>query len=159
MTAGILHSSRPLHLLMRYSDKFSDNTIAAHLDVVSRKGSVWLGKMGKTLARRHVKTLNEQCSNKIPTYVFLVQRLPGGYEVYQARLAEVSRSFPEDQKLIPPYYDKQKITSYIRLWQRVTAIKKIDSAVLKRLHIATSGSSAADTIRQSMAALFIVRQS
>lgn len=158
MNAGTLGSSRPIHLLMRYSDKFSDDTIAAHLDVVRRKGSVWLGKMGKTLARQHVKALNEQCSNKVPTYVFLVQKLPGGYEVYQASLAEVSRSFPEDQKLIPPYYDKQKITSYVRLWQRVTAIKKVDSAVLKRLHIVTSGSPAADSIRQSMAALFIVRQ-
>ncbi|GEM_PF-3396735 len=148
-----------MHLLMRYSDKFSDDTIAAHLDVVNRKGSVWLGKMGKTLARRHIKTLNEQCNNNIPTYVFLVQKQPSGYEVYRASLAEVSRSFPQDQKLIPPYYDKQKITSYIRLWQRVTSIKEVDSAVLRRLRIATSGSSAADTIRQSMAALFIVHQS
>jgi hypothetical protein len=159
MTAGTFYSSRPLHLLMRYSDKFSDDTIAAHLDVIERKGSVWLGKMGKTLARHHVKTLNEQCGKKIPTYVFLVQKSRGGYEVYRGSLAEVSRTFPENQKLIPSYYDRQKITSYIRLWQRLTDIKKMDSAVLKRLHIATSGSSAADTIRQSMAALFIVHQS
>jgi hypothetical protein len=160
MTPESTQSTRPLHLLMRYSDKVTgiEDTIVAHEDIAKRKGAVWLGKMGKTLARKHVDTLNDQCSKKIPTYVFLVQKRRGGYEVYQGNVTEVSRSFPDERQLIPSYYDKQRITSYIRLWQKVTMIRKVDSTILKRIYIATSGSPASETLQHSMAALFLVHQ-
>jgi hypothetical protein len=145
---------------MKYSDKLTavEDTIAAHQEVAKRKGAVWLGKMGKSLARRHVDTLNEQCKDGVPTYVFLVQKHRDGYEVYQGNVIEVRRVSPEDRQLIPPYYEKQGIIRYVRLWQKLTAIRKLDAAALKRLYIASSGSSAADTLPRSMAALFLVHQ-
>ena len=145
---------------MRYSDKLTavEDTIAAHQDVAKRKGAVWLGKMGKTLSWQHINTLNEQCQDGVPTYVFLVQKHRHDYEVYQGNVIEVSRVCPEDRRLIPPYYEEQGIIRYIRLWQKLTAIRKLDAAALKRLHIASSGSSAAETLPHSMAALFLVRQ-
>lgn len=153
--------TRPLHLLMRYSDRLTgvEDTIAAHQEVAKRKGAVWLGKMGKTtLSRHNVNILNEQCKDNVPTYVFLVQRCSRTYEVYQGYVVGVSRLPPDNRRLIPPYYEQYGIIPYIRLWQKLTAIRKLDATVLKRLYIASSGSSASETLPRSMRALFLVNQ-
>jgi hypothetical protein len=145
---------------MRYSDKLTavDDTISAHQEIAKRKGAVWLGKMGRTLARIHVNTLNEQCKHDVPTYVFLVQKCADGYELYQGNMVEVSRVFPDDRRLIPPYYEQRGILQYMRLWQKLTGIRKVDADVLKRLYVASSGSSAAETLPRSIAALFLVHR-
>lgn len=145
---------------MRYSDKLTavEDTISAHQEIAKQKGAVWLGKMGRTLARNHVKTLNEQCKHNIPTYVFLVQKSGVGYELYQGNMVEVSRASPDDRRLIPPYYEQRGILRYMRLWQKLTGIRRVDPAVLKRLYVASSGSTAAETLPRSIAALFLVHQ-
>jgi hypothetical protein len=145
---------------MKYSDKLTavDDTITAHQEIAMRKGAVWLGKMGRTLARNHVRTLNEQCKHNVPTYVFLVQKRGHAYEVYQGNVIEVSRVSPDDRQLIPRYYEQRGILQYMRLWQKLTGIKKVDAGALKRLYVASTGSSAAETLPRSIAALFLVHQ-
>src|SRR5260221_721868 len=103
---------------MRFSDKlgFIDDTIEAHSDVIKKRGAAWFGKMGKTLGHGNVQRINEQCKDKVPTYLYLFQK-SAGVKIYRGEILEIVRALPAGQKrFVPEYYGKNNLAKYIRLW-------------------------------------------
>ncbi len=152
--------NEPIDILMRFSDKLGaiDDTVAAHKKVIDKKGAVWFGKMGKTLARRHIVRINSQCEDGIPTHLFLVQSSKRRYEVYLGELLEVARRLPLGQReLIPSYYEANHIIKYMTLWSKVADLRPLDSPSLSKIYVAATGSRISEALRTSMAGLFIVR--
>jgi len=156
-----LPSPAPIHILMRFADKLLsiDDTIAEHNRLIARHGTVWIGKLGKPLAERHIMRVNEQCRQNIPTYLYLVQKKGTAYQAYRATVVRMSRALPKrEQNLVPHYYEERKITRYVGFWTKLSGITQIEKGQLFELHIASSLFAVPDTLARSMAALFVVRE-
>lgn len=150
----------PIHLLMRFSDKlgFIDNTIGAHKEVIQKRGSTWLGKMGKTLGHDKVARLNRQCQKHVPTFLYLVQKFAKEHQVYCGKILEVRRTLPSSSRqLVPAYYKANGLEKYIRLWIKLSSLRQVSSLEINDYVIASSGSPALVTLGRSMAALFVLR--
>lgn len=151
----------PEHIVIRFSDKLgaTADTIEAHTRVIDKYGVAWFGKMGKTLALRHVERINEQCEIGIPTHLYLVQSSRQESRVYRGDLLQIARRLPLDQKrFIPNYYQENDLVKYMTLWGKLSSLKLIDSSYLTRLYVASSGSPVSQVLGASMAGLFIVRE-
>jgi hypothetical protein len=154
-------ASNPIHILMRFSDALgrTEDTIAAHKEIISRHGAVWIGKLGKTLAWRHIGRINEQCARGVPSFLYLVQRKKRQYEAHRGSVVAVARGFPaKEQRLVPAYYEKRGMTRYMSLWLKLSAIVPVEQAEFRNLRIASTWMPVSQTLPHSMAALFIVRQ-
>jgi hypothetical protein len=150
-----------MHVLMRYADPAHDSsidTIRAHQDLIERRGTVWLGKFGKKLASEHVLRVNQQCKEGIPTYLYLVQKRSGAYQVHRATVAAMARTLPRGQgHLVPPYYEQRRLLRHIGFWAKVTDIVALDSYDLRDLEVAGSGTDVSYALRHSMAGHFLIR--
>ncbi len=81
---------------MRYADSLFGgvDVVHEHEQVVRSEGAVWIGKIGRPLARKKASLLNEQIDRGIPTFLYLVQRIGGGYAWTKATLTRVERELP-----------------------------------------------------------------
>ena len=111
-----------MHVLMRYADHAQDftiDTIQAHQDLIERRGAVWLGKFGKKVASEHVLRVNQQCKEGIPTYLYLVKKRGGAYQVDRATVTAMARTLPRGQgDLVPPYYEERRLLGTLAFGQR-----------------------------------------
>jgi hypothetical protein len=151
----------PIHLLMRFSDKLGaiENTIQAHTEVIKKKGSVWFGKIGKTLGNERVERINQQCADGVVTHLYLVQKSSKVYQVFRGTIAHVSKDLTKEEKaLLPQYYDVNDLTRYMKLWVKLTNLQQASLAELSFLRVATSGGDMRETLRTSMAAIFAVKK-
>ena len=151
----------PIHILMRFSDKLGaiEDTVEAHSIMIKKHGAVWFGKMGKTLSRQNIERLNKQCEQGTPTHLYLVQKTANRYEIYRGVILAVRRETPiKDRKIIPPYYEKNRLSLYMNLWVKLSGLDRIELTSLSSLYIATSGFAAPETLRASMAAIFIIKE-
>jgi hypothetical protein len=149
-----------IHLLMRFSDKIGQiaDTIEAHSDVIKKRGSVWYGKMGKTLGPDKVRRINAQTKKRIPTFLYLIQKAPRAYEVYRGTILEIVRELPTGQRgFVPKYYEANRLEEYIRLWIKLSNLKSVPFTDITKYVISSSGSPALVSLGQSMAALFVIR--
>lgn len=150
----------PIHLLMRFADKLTtiDDTVGEHGKVIRKHGAVWLGKLGKHLAEKHIATLNGQCRQGIPTYVYLVQKAGRRYDVYRGRIATISLSVPRNEQcLVPKYYELRGIAQQVAFWIKLASVRKIPVEKLRKLHVAATGTPVPNALARSMAGLFILR--
>jgi len=151
----------PIHVLMRYSDLLHsvDDTIHLHREVLDRHGAVWVGKLGKPLARSHIAQVESQVQRGIPTYLFLVQRTAGRYEVYRGTVVEMARALPAAEgHLVPEYYEALGILAQVGFWTKVCRIERLDPGCLDALRVSTSGSAVPYSLITSMAGMFIVEE-
>jgi hypothetical protein len=151
----------PIHILMRFSDKLGaiEDTIEVHNKIIEKRGSVWFGKMGKTLGVPHVERINKQREEGISTHLYLVQKSPKVYEVYRGIVITARRTCPiKEKNLIPDYYEQNHILKYMRLWIKLSKLEQMEPVILRNLRIANSGLPASETLRTSMAAMFIVKE-
>jgi hypothetical protein len=149
--------SDEIHLVMRFSDSIATvSTIEAHLEIIARYGTVWFGKMGKTLSLTNIDTLNKQARRGIPTHLYLIKRQGQHYDVHCGKVEAVSRSAPAQKWLVPPYYDKNALSRYMTLWVKLSGLLPIEEKVLSRLWLA-SGATVAETLGRTMAAMFVAR--
>lgn len=150
-----------MHVLMRYADHGSDfsiDTVQAHQDLIQRRGAVWLGKFGKRLASEHVLRVNQQCREGTPTYLYLVKKRGGAYQVDRATVQAMARALPRGQRhLVPAYYEEHRLLRHIGFWTKVTDIVRLDSYDLRDLEVASSGTDVSYALRHSMAGHFLVR--
>jgi len=70
-----MNTKKPVHLLLRFSDLLlkDGDTITEHNKVIESEGAVWFGKMGSSVAQRHIDVFNEQIQEENPIYVYLVK--------------------------------------------------------------------------------------
>ncbi|HVA79524.1 MAG TPA: hypothetical protein VNF29_01210, partial [Candidatus Binataceae bacterium] len=134
-------------------------TIQAHQDLIERQGAVWLGKFGKKLARAHVLRVNQQCKEGIPTYLYLVKKRSGAYQVHRGTVTSMARVLPRGQAhLVPPYYEERRVLKHIGFWTKVTEIVRLDLYDLRHLEVAASGTDVSYALRHSMAGHFLIRE-
>ena len=122
--------------------------------MLDKKGSVWMAKFGKTLSANTVARLNHQIKDGTTTFLYLVGKR--GITWFRATLAEVNRSRPEDDSLIPAYYGNNSPASKARLWFRATSLESIAPSEGNSLTVKSSGRGVADAMAMSMASAFIV---
>jgi hypothetical protein len=107
---------RPVHVLLRFSDKLFQvgDAMTAHQELIKRHGAVWLGKFGRPMAQRRADDLNEQIRGGVTTRVYLVQRARSGYVLYEGTVDRFAFAVPPSEtRLIPPYYvEKSKRTCF-----------------------------------------------
>jgi len=155
-----MEEKQPIHVLMRFSDKIGaiEDTAEAHCRVLRKWGAVWFGKMGKTLGTGYIERINGQCSRKVPTYLFLVQKGRKGYEVHRGKIEHIRRDLPASQlNLIPSYYETNRIMKYVRLWIKLSKLQAATPNALDELIVSSSSMPVLDSLHSSMAGLFIVR--
>jgi len=145
----------PEHILIRMKSE-DGLTIKEHGDIISRKGSAVIGKIGQSLSATSIKSLNEQISRNIETYLFLTMKegWNGEYVTYQCLLKNVSAQLDETKsELVPTYY----ATSYkeIKTWFEISAMGKMTRENMNRIFVLSSGRAIMSVIK-STAAVFRV---
>ena len=153
-------SKEAIHLVMRYVDKYGIETVPVHEEVVSKKGAVLVGKVGKPIAIPTIQMLNEQVESGIPTYLFLISKTaPGEYLCHQGTIECISSELPSKEKhLIPDYYRENRITPFVTLWIKISTLAATRKTGLSKLTIASNGKNLLSTLPKSMIGLFLVRQ-
>jgi hypothetical protein len=151
----------PIHILVRFSDQLLENTdtITEHNRVIKQHGAVWFGKMGNTVAHRHIECLNEQIEKGIPTFAYLVKGNRRKSTFFQCKLLTASRSLPEEEAhLVPSYYHEKEIIRYIRFWMKISEASPLDASELSNLKVASSVFPISETLYKSSSGHFIVKQ-
>jgi hypothetical protein len=147
---------------MRFADSLCGgvDTILEHRAVLDRHNAVWIAKMGKPLAGQKITELREQIRGGTATYVFLVQRVGGGYQWTRCRLVDIAKSLPHDErKLVPAYYHDNNVVGQAATWFKLTGIQKAHTRDVVKLRVLSSGRPIAETLKSSMAAMFVVTSS
>jgi len=150
-----------IHLLVRFSDSLlrDRDTISEHNHVIKREGAVWFGKMGATVAQRHIDVLNNQVQEGVPTFVYLVKGNRRKSTIYRGSLAVASKSLPKEEKhLIPTYYADLDIPKYVRFWVKLTEIVPIEFSDLQKMQVASSVLPIRETLFKSSSGHFILRE-
>ena len=149
----------PQHIVMRFADSMCGgvDTIGEHRKVIAEQGAVWIAKLGKPLAGQKISLLGEQINRGTPTYLFLVRRKGAAYEWVKARLVALNRRLPQKEAcLTPSYYRPAGVMENAGTWLKVTKLMKPEPGEIAKLHVSSSGRQIIDTLKGSMAAMFLV---
>jgi hypothetical protein len=146
---------------IRFSDDLYSigDTIGEHRDVIDRVGAVWLGKFGKTLAVRHVDAINTQIDAARPSYLYLIRKRQSsrGYDAFRGDIRAISRDEADvDRTLVPSYYDRLNLWPVVGVWIRLSSLEDIDPIDLEKVCVLRSNMPLAESLRLSMAGMFIV---
>ena len=156
-----MYNKYPIHLLIRYSDNlYKINDVSEeHNNVISLYGSVWFGKVGKTLGLPHIEKIKKQITKSEPSYLLLVQRVGKKYSTYRGRINDLSRSFPKaSENLIPSYYFSKGLIDNINLWINISELLLMEGDYLRNFRVISSIMTIEETLSSSMAALFIIKE-
>jgi hypothetical protein len=142
---------KALHLVVRFSDTMFGvgDVVALHNRVVEKHGAVWFGKLGQTIAQSRVDKLNKQVEEKVSTFLYLVKGNRRRSTAYRASLRMVSREKPEDDTLIPPYYDEKELIQYMKAWMKVGKIEGIEMSEMSSLKAINSVFPISETLVRS----------
>lgn len=152
-----------VHLLLRFSDELyrTGGVIDKHRAVIETEGAVWWGKLGRAVSRQRLENLEAQLERGVPTFVYLVQgkrtRLGTQYVACRGDAIAFSSALPPgEESLVPPYYDELELKRYIGTWIKLTDIADCPADVLQSYVISSSRAPASESIRTSMAAMFLI---
>ena len=154
-------SEPPVHVLMRFSDALNPNgnTIEIHQQMIAEKGAVWFGKAGKPLGYRHVARISRQCEEHVPTFLYLVQRIEGQYELHKGSVLQVVRSLPSSERqFVPDYYSDLYFLKNVRYWTKLSTLTRAPKDEMEKLVLLNTGMPARLSLMHSMAGLFLVRR-
>lgn len=157
--AATARATRAMHLVVRFSDSLCGgvDTIYEHMSVIEQSGAVWFAKMGRPLAGHRIDLLSDQIRRGIPTFLFLVQKAGQAYVWAQGTLCAISRSLPAGERAFtPPYYRDCKVNQAASIWFKVSKISRPRASRIKLLSVASSGNPISESIRNSMAPMFVV---
>jgi len=154
-------TDKALHLVVRFSDTMFGvgDVVAFHNRVVEKHGAVWFGKLGQTIAQSRVDKLNQQVEKKVPTFLYLVKGNRRKSTAYRAPLLLVSRERPEDDALIPTYYDEKELEQFMKAWMKVGKIEAIEMSEMSSLKAINSVFPISETLVRSSSGYFLVRES
>lgn len=143
------NADRPLHVLLRVRSE-NGQTISAHTEIIQRKGTALLAKMGEPLGPDFKTKLTEQIARKVKTFLFLTTRegWNGPYVTYQCRLEQVSDSVPPNkQSLVPRYYGQVQATA--STWFEISSMERLTRDEMNRIFVLSSGRSIMSVIASS----------
>lgn len=150
-----------MHVAIRFSDDLYSigDTIGRHREILARSGAVWLGKFGKPLAAKRIELINEQVAAETPSYLYLVRKRPrsAGYDSFRGGILKMSRDEDDvEQKLVPGYYDRLNLWGLVGFWVKLSTLDPLPPDGLKHLRVLRSNMPLTDSLRSSVAGMFIV---
>jgi hypothetical protein len=154
--------SKTLHLVIRFSDTMFSvgDVVEKHNEIVDKHGAVWFGKLGGTLSLSRIELLNEQISQKIPTFIYLVKGNRRKSTPFKASIISISRDLPKKEKgLIPPYYAEKKLLQYMNAWIKIGRIEQVEMSSMKNLKAINSIFPLEETLVRSSSGYFLVHES
>jgi hypothetical protein len=117
-----------IHVLVRVVG--GPHTVPGHSEMVSRKGAVLFGKMGRPISKQFRDTLNDQIARGVNTFFFLTTRegegsAPRRLVTHKCKLRHVYNGSLDNAKrrLIPSYYSTFMIDD-IRTWFEITSFER-----------------------------------
>lgn len=134
-------------LVIRYGKNIVDNCIEKHIDVLSKLGSCWFGKIGTAPSQ---KFINMIMSERTPRLILYSKE-----EVFECDITEVSYEKPQNE--YPEYYDEKIFGGALlpKIYFRLSRIEKIDKKELTDYIIVSSRGKLIDTLNRSMTSFFL----
>jgi hypothetical protein len=127
------------HVLLKVRSE-GGQTITAHADMVTRKGTAMLGKIGKGIGAVFRDKLNLQIELGIKTFLFLTTRegWNGPFVTYRCVLQGVHPTLDVDKKtLVPSYYAHETLN--IKTWFEIASIERLTPEEMNRIFVVSSG--------------------
>jgi hypothetical protein len=123
-----------IDIVLKWSPRLCSDTIERHIEVASKRGSVWWGRRTSShtvgLGAESLEKLRSQLAACRQTYVFLHSK-PGG--TWRAVLLDItSDASAVDARLIPSYYDPADQYS---LWVNLTRFRRCDPLQLTEQYV------------------------
>jgi hypothetical protein len=140
---------RAFHVLLRVRSELGQ-TIAAHKEIIARRGVALLGKMGEPLGRTFKDELNQQIDHGLKTYLFLTTRegWNGPYVTDRCLLGRVYDTLdPMKHPLVPRYYAAD--IPRIRTWFEIASMDRLSREEMNRLVVLSSGREIMSVIASS----------
>lgn len=148
-------AAQDVHVLIRIRSE-NGQTTTAHSNILTRKGSALLGKMGQPVGPEFRDILNRQIESGVKTYLFLTTRegWNGPYVTFRCLLRCVHDTLdPAKRELVPTYYIAE--APRIKTWFEIATIERLSRDEMNRIFVLSSGREIMSVIRSS-AAMFRV---
>ena len=146
---SVSKQDRPFHVLLRVRSELGQ-TIAAHKEMITRRGVALLGKMGESLGQSFKDELNQQIDRGVKTYLFLTTRegWNGPYVTDRCLLRRVYDTLDAaKQSLVPRYYTAD--IPRIRTWFEIASMERLAREEMNRLVVLSSGREIMSVIASS----------
>ncbi len=151
-----MSASPPVHIIIRYREPEPGvRTIEHHQEILSTQGAVWFGKVGKTLGERWAEALRAQVAAGTPSYLYLATRRNHQLTTHRASVADIARSRPSDDHLIPDYYRQLGIEPDISFWTLLRSLDEVPEEELGKLIVASSRRPVLESLRSSAPILVV----
>lgn len=127
------------HILLKVRSE-SGQTIAAHADMVAKRGAAMLGKIGRGISTEAGDKLNQQIKLGIKTFLFLTTRegWNGPFVTYRCLLKGVHETLDADKtSLIPWYYAHERLN--IKTWFEIVSMERLTLQEMNRIFVLSSG--------------------
>lgn len=136
-------------IALRFAESFAPDcgTIAAHEEVIAKKGFVWYGKLGSPISN---KVAAQILKNPDPK-VLLIHS--GASERFWAHVCAITRD-RVDEDAIPAYYRNKE--EDFACWFKVLWFEKAAPNVMARCVVKSSGKPLSLASRHSMSPYFII---
>lgn len=140
-----------LVLLMKFSEIFLKSPIENHIEVLQKSGFVWYGKLGTKPSDKTIKSI--LFDNK---YHIILHSVKG--DSFLCEAADVITSHPKDN--YPKYYDEIESLKNkpFKCYFKLVDIIKLEDKFLREYVLASTGEPAGNSLRNSMASIFILRK-
>jgi hypothetical protein len=161
MNKQIQYQEPIVHLVVRFSDRVLrvEDTISEHAKILTERGAVWFGKLGKPVGKPNLQKMSHQIARGTPTYLYLVQKTASSYGVYRGTIVEVKTECPTEEKpLIPSYYFHSLDIDQVRFWAKLIELTAVGKDDLVKLRSISSTDPITVTLQSSMAGFFVVRE-
>ncbi len=144
-------------ILFRFVEKYPGiDTVEEHRKVVSENGAVWLGKVGRGLSERTISSINSHCQTGT-AYMYFARLVNAEYKMHKSKLLEIRKDLPsKETRLVPAYYAEHRITPFVEVWFKLEDLVELDSKVIEKLKIKSTGSKLFDTMKGSPKSLFLI---
>lgn len=151
-------SVRPVkHLLVRYNDHlkadgFTD-TVTAHMQVIKGKGSVWFGKIGKTIRKDYPAYVKGE---KRPVYVFFLKSNRQKCEMYRSRIIDLTMDdvrLSNEKKYVPEYYSQA--VHDVGVWIKVDTFEKVSKNDIAKIIVSSSRSPITESLVSTSGTMFV----
>lgn len=149
------------HLVIRFSNDLYGvgDPMREHRQILQSAGAVWLGKFGKPLSHARVDEISQQIEDGVTSKLFLVRRRSrrAGYEAFGGRMVAITRDDADvESALVPDYYDRLGLWSQVGFWAKLSTLETLPADGLDGVYVQASGMPIQETLRLSVAGLFIV---
>ena len=136
-------------IALRFSNNFAPEigTIAAHQEIIDRKGNVWYGKLGARISSKVVEAVMDNEQPKI----LLIHS--GNVGRYWAKIDKVQYDVPPSDE-IPEYY--RAMASNFKTWFRVVKFEDAPKNILSHCMVVSSGASLSQASKHSMSPYFFI---